>query len=264
MPRTTWVVVAVIALVGLILVYYLWQPSPAPPPPAEPTQAVAPSAASPPPAPPPEPAVRFPVPPSTAPSLPELQSSDGALVDALGAWLSRRWLALVISERLIRRIVITVDKLPGRRLPPDVMPLKPPPGRFLTSGKGQTLIMASRNADRYRVYGQLAKVATAQKVAEVYVRFYPLFQQAYEESGHPQGYFNDRLVATIDDLLAAPEPAGPVRLVQPALGMHYEFAEADLEARSAGQKILIRMGRENAAVAKEWLRELRREVTAFR
>jgi Protein of unknown function (DUF3014) len=41
----------------------------------------------------------------------------------------------------------------------------------------------------------------------------------------------------------------------------YEFADPALEARSAGQKIMIRMGSENAAKVKAKLREIRREVT---
>jgi hypothetical protein len=41
----------------------------------------------------------------------------------------------------------------------------------------------------------------------------------------------------------------------------YEFADPALEARSAGQKIMIRMGSENAAIVKAKLREIRHEVT---
>ncbi|HQU43635.1 MAG TPA: DUF3014 domain-containing protein, partial [Pirellulales bacterium] len=41
-------------------------------------------------------------------------------------------------------------------------------------------------------------------------------------------YFNDRLVSVIDHLLAAPEPAGPVALVQPKI--IYKFADPQLES----------------------------------
>ena len=62
----------------------------------------------------------------------------------------------------------------------------------------------------------------------------------------------------IDDLLAAPEISGPVKLVRPKV--LYQFADPDLEARSAGQKIMLRMGAENAAKVKAKLREIRREL----
>ncbi len=94
----------------------------------------------------------------------------------------------------------------------------------------------------------------------MYARFYPLFQQAYAELGYPNRYFNDRLVEVIDHLLAAPEVQGPVELVR--FGPYFEFADPDLEELSAGRKLLVRMGPENAAVIKSKLRELRREIAA--
>jgi len=42
----------------------------------------------------------------------------------------------------------------------------------------------------------------------------------------------------------------------------YEFADPELDARSAGQKLLLRMGAANAARVKSRLRELRRQITA--
>lgn len=77
----------------------------------------------------------------------------------------------------------------------------------------------------------------------VYVHFYPPFQQQYEEVGYPDKYFNDRLVQVIDHLLAAPEVQAPVLLTQPKVMS--QFADPKLEGLS--QKILVRMGGENAA-----------------
>jgi hypothetical protein len=93
----------------------------------------------------------------------------------------------------------------------------------------------------------------------LYVRFYPLFQQAYKELGYPDRHFNDRAVEVIDHLLAAPEVAGPVALGKP--WVMWEYADPALEARSAGQKALIRMGPDNARRLKAKLREIRRQVT---
>jgi hypothetical protein len=100
----------------------------------------------------------------------------------------------------------------------------------------------------------------AKTAAALYVRFYPLLQQAYRDLGYPQGHFNDRLVAVIDHLLATPQVEGPIRVVQPKV--LYEFADADLEARSAGQKLLLRMGTANAARVKARLRQFRAEITS--
>jgi hypothetical protein len=41
----------------------------------------------------------------------------------------------------------------------------------------------------------------------------------------------------------------------------YQFADPDLERRSAGQKIMMRIGNENASTLKTKLREIRDELT---
>ena len=59
----------------------------------------------------------------------------------------------------------------------------------------------------------------------------------------------------VDVMLATPMPTGPVELVRP--NVMYTFADPALEARPAGQKLLIRMGPDNAAVVKDKLTQLR-------
>jgi len=76
--------------------------------------------------------------------------------------------------------------------------------------------------------------------------------------GYPKAYFNDRLVEAIDDLLAAPELAPGARLVQPKV--LFEFADPVLQSRSAGQKIMMRIGTVNADPIKAKLGEIRRLV----
>jgi len=98
----------------------------------------------------------------------------------------------------------------------------------------------------------------ARALVWIYVQAYPLFQQAYEELGLGGQYFNDRLVEAIDDMIEAPEARAPVRLTQPKV--FYQFADPDLESRSAGQKILLRMGPENAQRVKAKLREIRQTL----
>ena len=100
----------------------------------------------------------------------------------------------------------------------------------------------------------------AKQLAALYFHFYPLFQQAYQNLGYPNGYFNDRLVATIDNLLAAPDVTGDIALVRP--NVMYQFADPKLERLSAGQKPMLRMGPANAGIVKTKLRELRAQAAA--
>ena len=105
---------------------------------------------------------------------------------------------------------------------------------------------------------KIAAATDPKKLVELYVQLYPLFQQAYEKLGYPKKYFNDRLIVVLDNLLAAPNIKEPVKLVQPKV--YYQYADPDLEARSIGQRILMRTGSKNEAAVKAWLREIRQEL----
>jgi len=255
MKRT--VLAAAIIILGGIAAYFFTREEKAPPPPPPPPPKIArdPVRAAPV---VPAPAIRHPLSGVAAAGLPELEQSDAPLLQALGELLARKWLVYILGDGVIQRIVATVDNLPRERLPAGVMPLKPVPRTFVTAGKGSTLAVGARNSSRYSAHVQLVRAVDAAKLVALYVRFYPLFQRAYEALGNPSAYFNDRLVVAIDDLLAAPELTGPIKLVKS--GSLYEFADPALEGRSAGQKLMVRMGGENSALVKAKLREIRRLV----
>jgi hypothetical protein len=98
----------------------------------------------------------------------------------------------------------------------------------------------------------------AKTVVSLYRGMEPLFQQAYEELGHPDAEFDDRLIEVIEHLLTTPNPTGEIRLVQPSV--LYRYTDERLEKLSAGQKLLIRMGPENAGIIKAKLREIQAEL----
>jgi hypothetical protein len=258
-----WVTIIGGAALLIAGIYYFWPQSPAPAPTAQvetpppPAPAAAPAA-------PAEPVIEHPVeavkPPEPAPTV-TLADSDGplasALTNLLGAERVRNWL---YPDGLVRRFVATVDNLPRQTVALKVRSLQPVAGRFEVARDGDAVTIADANAARYTPYVQALERVDTKQLAGVYLRFYPLFQQAYEELGYPKAYFNDRLVASIDHLLATPEVSGPLRLKQPKV--MYEFEDPQLEALSAGQKAMLRMGPDNARRAKAKLRGLRTEITA--
>lgn len=249
-PWWLWVLMAV--LLGAGAGYYFWTrqidepPSPAPLAASEPAPADAPQPEQ-------APVVRYPVPEAQkapAKPLPTLENSDPMVRQSAVELVGRKaFEALVRPSQLIRRIVATVDNLPRETAPTRVMPLEPVPGRFTP---------APANAARYAPYVRVLESLDARTLVQRYIESYPLFQRAYAELGYPQNNFNDRLVETLDDLLAAPDLKGPPELAQPKV--LYEYAAPELQARSAGQKIMMRMGAENAARVKAKLREIRREL----
>ena len=111
------------------------------------------------------------------------------------------------------------------------------------------------NYQRYTPYVEMIENVEPEEAVTVYRRNQPLFDEAFAQLGYPEGDFEQRLRAIIDELLATPDVAGPVRLIKPEA--FYLFADEELESLSAGQKILIRMGPENAARIKAKLVEIR-------
>ena len=98
----------------------------------------------------------------------------------------------------------------------------------------------------------------AASLVAVYLRYYPLFQEAYADLGQSGRHFNDRMIHVIDHLLAAPEISSPIKLVRPKV--QYRFADPGLEALSSGQKAMIRIGPAHAKTVKRKLRQIRAEI----
>ena len=267
-----WVFVLALALVGAGVYYFQYQPE-------TPQQAPQPVAQ---PAPPVDavetPAVRYPIPetppappaaePATAPEadrqplagqaspLPPLDDSDARVHGELARLFPGQRIAEQLNlDRIVRRFAVTVDNLPGAKLPRKQLSTRPVPGRFGVSGEGDTLYLSPGNFSRYTPFVQLVENVDTEPLVSLYVEIYPLFQQAYEELGYPSAYFNDRLIDVIDHLLDTPDINEPVRLVRPKV--LYQFADPQLEALSAGQEILIRVGPDNASRLKAKLRDLR-------
>jgi len=252
---------AALAVIAIIGGYFWFKRGPDVVPPQSPPAAVA-AAPAPVEPPAPNPAVRYPIDESSSDHSTTLEQSDAKLLAALGevhGWQAAI-LRLLVPGDLIRHIVATIDALPHEKVQAGAMPLKPVPGSFRVTREAQRTIIAASNERRYEAYvSALAGLDTGALVA-VYRRFYPLFQQAYKELGYPKGYFNDRLVEVIDELLEAPDAKPPIEVQAP--GVVYHYLEPDLEGLSAGQKILVRMGPSNESVVKSKLRELRQAVTA--
>ena len=211
------------------------------------------------------PAIEHPVtdielPPSAEPEppqpLPALTDSDGELSAVAAELLGDDAVAtLLISEQIINRLVATIDSLTSAKIAPLMLPWQPVPGAFTVLQSADQAAISPANAERYAPMVALVDKVDSTRLVALYRRYYPLFQESYVALGYPSGYFNDRLVAVIDHLLATPEPTGLMALVQ--VESVYLYADPELEALSAGQKLLLRLGPEHGAVVRGKLRQIR-------
>jgi hypothetical protein len=267
MNRAVWfgVVVGLVIVVGAFafLRYYnrgfsedlqtLTAPPPAPPSATEAGDEVAAA----------EPSTRIenpvPEPVEGRPPLPELDDSDGEVLTSLRELFGAQTLdAYLVPREPIRRFVLYVDSLDREPLPLWLRPVRRIPGVFAVDAGEQASIAAS-NAQRYDAAVAVLARTDMARVAQVYRRYYPLFQDAYDRLGNPRTrYFNDRLIRILDHLDQTPDVAEPILVVRPKV--LYLYADPELEELSSGQKVLLRMGSANRAAVKAKLRELRAAI----
>ncbi|GEM_PF-50034 len=215
-----------------------------------------------------------------AAALPSLQESDTVIAQSLGEWLGRdRIAALLHLDEIVRRFVVTVDNLPRTQAPSRLWPVQPAPQRFLVQAQPGSAVdengaplhatIAPANTARYAALVSLVEAVPREQAVALYRQLYPLFQQTFVELGYPKGYFNDRLVAVIGHLLQTPELRGPLQVqltrVQGDVPstrpwVRYEFADPHLQALSAGQKMMLRIGPENARRVKAVLADVRKRL----
>jgi len=216
--------------------------------------------------------VRHPIDAASAPPLPE--PAPPTLEGALAGLFGREALATIFqTDDFARRVVATVDNLGREKAPARLWPLHPPAGRFTTrrqaTAGGEAEVLAADNFVRYARHMALVEKADIGLVVALYKRFYPQFQQAYEELGYPGRHFNDRVVEVIDLLVATPEPREPVAVRLPSIQgpvqpqrpwLLYEFADPAQQALPAGSQLMLRMGPENQRRLKVRLLLLRRQL----
>lgn len=215
-------------------------------------------------------AASAPAPAVPPPPLPPLEASDSYVANALVELLGRKDVQSFLAlDGFVRHVVATVDNLPGRQVAARIWPVPPTPGRIVIENRDDGTYVSAGNASRYEPFVAFVEAVDTRRLVALYVRLYPLFQQAYQDLGYPKGYFNDRLIAVIDHLLDTPEPVrlpkvalpevkGPIQPPRP--WVMYEFEDVSLDERSAGQKILLRMGAAHTKRLKAKLAEVRRQV----
>lgn len=192
--------------------------------------------------------------------LPPLDKSDPVVRDALAEQLPQAPLPRYANmQDYVRRFVITIDNLPRGIVPSQMSALQRVPEPLVVDRDASgTMTLSPRNGARYAPLISFFESLEPATLVRLYSRFYPLMDQEYKSLGYPEGRFHDRVIFAIDDMLAAPRPSGPIELIQPRV--LYEYADPALRTLSAGQKVMIRVGPENAdrlrALLQRWRAQL--------
>jgi len=190
--------------------------------------------------------------------LPALNESDPEVMQELGEIAGVDPLTQYLAaDNVISRVVASVDSLTSRQVPVHINPISPAEDTLVVDKEGESVVLSEQNFTRYDGYVELMQNTDTDSLVTFYRRYSPLFQQAWEQNGG-LGSFDIRMLEVIDNLLETPDVTGPIYLTKPEAV--YLFEDPELEAMTAGQKVLVRMGSANAAVVKEKLSEIKEQL----
>ncbi len=164
----------------------------------------------------------------------------------------------LVDEELLRHFVVLMDNIANGDIPSKQMVLKSPAGELAVESSGEAYILSPTNYERYSAYTKLLSALPPETVMNYYQQFYPLLQQAYAELGYPKRSFHYRLLDAVEVVLNAPMPDPEQRLSLQRPSVMYTYADEALEQRSDVQKLLLRMGAQNASLLKESLWQWKR------
>ena len=219
-----------------------------------------------------KPAYAEPIRPARPEPLPALNQSDVAVVAALQGLNIDGLLQMVIPEEVLRKFVRAVDAVEEGKLINEYRPVVSPKGALLvdsfrttvagselgTTEEVEQFRMSAKNYKRYDAYATILTLLDSDATVATYNRFYPLLSEAYKEMGLNKGNFHSVLIRAIDNIIAAPVISGDLNLVRPKV--YFEFADPALEKLPAAQKLMLRMGPENAGRVKASLKSLRSKL----
>ncbi|RIK99773.1 MAG: DUF3014 domain-containing protein [Proteobacteria bacterium] len=200
------------------------------------------------------------LPPAEEPvEVPPLAESDGFVREQVGPLSPHPALASWLAQGdLAQRFAASVDNVAEGKSPRAHLRFLRPREPFRVLGTDANPRVDPASYARYDAIADVVESLDAAACASVYRRLALLFQQAYEALGYPDRRFDERAVAAIDVLLAA-----PVLEESPPLVRHvgrYHWADPELQRAPDAVKQLLRMGPRNVARVQAKLRELRAAI----
>lgn len=168
-----------------------------------------------------------------------------------------RWL---IPAEQIRKWVVFMDRAADGELQSKHRPWGIKLGGYIASGDEASPRTSSDNYQRYNKVVNTVNGIAVDKLAYYIDQWAPLFDEAYEELGR-DGRFNGRVLLALDQVIAAEAlPSVSQRLVRPSV--MYKYADVRLESASDIEKLLWRMGPDNAAKLQAYAQRLRATMQA--
>ena len=185
-----------------------------------------------------------------------LANSDQSLREMLDpAGASKQVTEILQADDLIQRSAGLLDGFSQGLIPRKVLPLTPPREKFNPLTIDGELYVDPASYQRFNSYTKGITAVNADLLVTAFHRYRPLLEQAYEELGYSAEDMDNALIRSLDYVLATPEAAAPIALTRKEA--IFQFSDQELEQLPPLQKQLLRMGPENSARIKQWVKKLR-------
>jgi hypothetical protein len=191
----------------------------------------------------------------TAPSLPELDSSDGYVRETIAEQSNNKMTPWLIPDDLIRRSASFMDGLARGTISEKVFPLGVAEGKFTTHRQDGKIWLNAGNYERYKSVVDILLSIDMQQMAKFFHKVRPLLELAFSELGYRPRQMDGIILQTIDNILAAPVIVEPLALTRDSVT--YKFADKKLEELMPLQKQLLRAGPENTRRIQQQAKALR-------
>lgn len=168
----------------------------------------------------------------------------------LAAWL--------MSDELIRKFVAAVDNIANGHSPVPQIDFFEPEGAFKVHEEVGEYSIDPESYERYNIVAEVFASLDTKGCVTLYRKLMPAIQEAYKDLGYPERDFNITLKKAMMELLAVPVVDEPIMLEKKVVT--YMMTDPDLEALSAAQKHLLRMGPDNVREIQGQLRKMARSL----
>ncbi|HSB97763.1 MAG TPA: DUF3014 domain-containing protein [Spongiibacteraceae bacterium] len=185
-----------------------------------------------------------------------LEDSDGLVRAAVSDFAAQltQWLT---PEEQLRKWVLLVDQIADGKLPLKNRPLSYPMATFMTQRKDEKLFLDEANYARADLLITVITAIPIEHLADYYHAWRPLLDKAYGEIGGSGG-FDKRLRTAIKRVLKVQALPTQPELIRPIV--YYKYADVNLEAASDIEKLMWRLGPQNAKQVQDYLRKLEPEL----
>lgn len=164
--------------------------------------------------------------------------------DALDQWLA--------VPGILQRIVAAVWKVSEGESPRKVLGFVDIEGFFKVDESDEEIVVSAESYARYDPAIDALVSVSPEKAAAVYTRLRPQLNARFQQVATKGERFHTVAKRAIDRILAVELPAEPIQLE--AVGATFFYKDEKTEALDAADKHVIRLGPDNVAKLKTWLR----------